>query len=125
MDNKARILIVDDEPTSRSFFNYVLNNEKFDAVTVDSGSSALEILEKDPHFDLILLDNLMVGLDGIETLKLLKSNEKTRNIKVLMTSGLDDPEEISKAMTAGASGFISKPISIDELIDQIRSIIPQ
>jgi len=67
----------------------------------------------------------MVGLDGIETLKLLKSNEKTRNIKVLMTSGLDDPEEISKAMTAGASGFISKPISIDELIDQIRSIIPQ
>jgi CheY-like chemotaxis protein len=125
MDKKIRILIVDDEPNSRSLFSQILAKENFEAFTADSGSEAVEILCQDPQFDLILLDNLMVGLDGIDTLKLIKENNLTKNVRVLMTSGLDTPDEISKALQAGASGFIAKPININDLIHQIKQILNQ
>jgi CheY-like chemotaxis protein len=125
MDKTARILIVDDEPNSRSLFSHLLINENYETVTADSDSTALEILCQDPRFDLVLLDELMVGLDGVDTLKLIKKNNLTSKVKVLMTSGLDTPEEISRALEAGASGFIAKPINNQDLIGQIKKLLTQ
>lgn len=120
MSNHPRILLVDDEPGTTEFVGRLLEKQGYDVLTCESGEDALKILEDDTRFDLILLDYLMVGLDGIETLEVIKKQPKTKDLKVLIQSGLSDLEDMEKAKNLGAVGYILKPYKPGELIDKIK-----
>lgn len=112
-----RVLVVDDE---RDFLETIvkrLQRRKLDAVGVESGKEALEILEQQP-FDVVILDVRMPGMDGIETLKEMK--KKRPLMEVIMLTGHASVESGMQGMQLGAFDYVMKPASISDLLEKIR-----
>jgi DNA-binding NtrC family response regulator len=116
MEN-LRVLVVDDEADFLETVVMRLQRRKIDAYGVDSGKKALEIVENE-RFDVVVLDVLMPGLDGIETLKLLK--KKKPFIEVIILTGHGSVESGLQGMQFGAFDYIMKPADLDELLEKIQ-----
>ena len=116
MEN-LRVLVVDDEADFLETIVMRLRRRKIDASGVDSGKKAIEIVENE-RFDVVVLDVLMPGLDGIETLKLLK--KKKPFIEVIILTGHGSVESGLQGMQFGAFDYIMKPADLDELLEKIQ-----
>jgi DNA-binding NtrC family response regulator len=116
MEN-LRVLVVDDEADFLETIVMRLQRRKIDAHGVDGGKKALEIVENE-RFDVVVLDVLMPGLDGIETLKLLK--KKKPFIEVIILTGHGSVESGLQGMQFGAFDYIMKPADLDELLEKIQ-----
>lgn len=104
-----QILVVDDIADNIQILREVLRNEyKVKAAT--SGEKALQICEKDPQPDLVLLDIMMPVMDGMEVCRRLKANPKTQHIAVIFLSALDQTKNIVQGLELGAVDYITKPI---------------
>jgi two-component system nitrogen regulation response regulator NtrX len=112
-----RILIVDDEPGILSTLSGVLKDEGYEVVTAEDGETALKRVREDPPV-LVVLDIWMKGLDGIETLKRIKSQDP--KIVVVMMSGHGSIETAVKATKLGAYDYIEKPLSLEKITLLIR-----
>jgi DNA-binding response OmpR family regulator len=114
MEFMGKLLIVDDEADVREFAANFFRKRKIDVTTAGSGEEALEILQKQKP-DLVLLDIKMTGIDGIETLKLIK--ELGSKAKVIMVTGRkpEDEGSFDKCKELGAQDYIHKPLELDEL----------
>ena len=104
----GHILIVDDDPLNRRVLTKSLDNDGHRTTDVDNGFAALTALEADPP-DVVLLDVVMPGLDGIEVLERMKANADLRHIPVIMISGVDDTDSIVRCLEAGAEDYLPKP----------------
>ncbi len=116
MEN-LRVLVVDDEADFLETIVMRLQRRKIDAYGVDSGKKALEIVETE-RFDVVVLDFLMPGLNGIETLKLLK--KKKPFIEVIILTGHGSVESGLQGMQFGAFDYVMKPADLDELLEKIQ-----
>jgi putative two-component system response regulator len=117
-----KILIVDDESSSRDALEMLLRREGFEVHGASDGSSALaECMSFRP--DLILLDVLMPGMSGFEVCKRIKATPETRLTPVVLITGLSATEDRIKGINAGADDFLSKPIDLNELLARTRSLI--
>ncbi len=116
MEN-LRVLVVDDEADFLETIVMRLQRRKIDATGVDGGKKALEIVENE-RFDVVVLDVLMPGMDGIETLKLLK--KKKPFIEVIILTGHGSVESGLQGMQFGAFDYIMKPADLDELLEKIQ-----
>ncbi len=114
-----RILLVDDEPLNLEIMNDYLEDLPYQLIIAESGDRALSILEKDQNFDLILLDRMMPGKNGVEVLQELKGNENTKRIPVVMQTAADEEKQIEEGIEAGAFYYLTKPYS--EMV--LRSIV--
>jgi CheY-like chemotaxis protein len=123
MSEPSRILLIDDEPGTTGLVSRLLEKQGFEVVVKESGEDAIRYLEQDTDFDLVLLDYLMVGLDGIETLEIIKNHPQMRHLKVVIESGLSDLEDMEKAKKMGAAGYILKPFKPAELVKQVKSYL--
>ncbi len=108
---KQRILIVDDEAGVRESLRMVLKG-RYDVVTAASGEEALEFLERDP-VDVVLLDIIMPGIDGMETLERIK--QRAPSPQVVMLTATKTVKTAVQAMKLGAFDYLTKPFDIDEL----------
>lgn len=113
------ILVVDDAPDIVLFIETVLEDD-YRIITAESGELALQKAELNQP-DLILLDVLMPGMNGYDTCKSLKTNPKTKNITVIMVSGMDEEGDEVIGLQAGAIDYITKPISVSILLARIES----
>ena len=115
MDSSSKncILIVDDERTNILYLNRILS-EDFEIITAKDGAKGVE-LANEYIPDLILLDIVMPGMDGYETLSLLKKEEKTKAIPVIFITGLTGDDNETKGLALGAEDYISKPFN-DEIV---------
>jgi adenylate cyclase len=104
----GHILIVDDDPLNRRLLSKSLEAEGYRTTDVDNGFEALKALEADQP-DVVLLDIVMPGLDGIEVLERMKSNPEFAHIPVVMISGVDDTDAVVRCIEAGAEDFLPKP----------------
>lgn len=118
----AKLLIVDDEADVREFAAKFFRKRNIDVEIAAGGEEAVALAEKQKP-ELVLLDILMEGLDGIETLKRIKELDK--NIKVIMVSGRKPEEEgtFEKCKQFGALDYIHKPLELDELEKTVLSIL--
>jgi len=116
MEN-LRVLVVDDEADFLETIVKRLQRRKIDACGVNGGKKALEIVENE-RFDVVVLDILMPGMDGIETLKLLK--KKKPFIEVIILTGHGSVESGLQGMQFGAFDYIMKPAELDELLEKIQ-----
>lgn len=111
--NKGRIVVVDDEENIRSSVKDILTDEGYEVDCAPDGETALRMIKSNSP-DLVLLDIWMPGLDGLQTLKILKNMES--NAEVVMMSGHGAIETAVKATKLGAFDFIEKPFSLDSIL---------
>lgn len=115
--DEFRVLIVDDEDDFRETIVKRLKSRKIMAEGAEDGKKALELIN-DTVFDVIVLDVKMPGMDGIETLRLIKS--KNPQIEVIMLTGHASVEFGIKGMQLGAFDYVMKPAPLHDLLDKIR-----
>ncbi|MCY7284372.1 MAG: response regulator, partial [Cyanobacteria bacterium CAN_BIN43] len=116
----STVLIIDDNPDNLSFAVYSLEENGFNVVVAQDGSSGLKrAQDTQPH--LILLDVLMPNMDGFETCRRLKLNEETCDIPVIFMSALSDTEDKVKGFEVGAVDYVTKPIQREELLARITT----
>jgi len=107
------VLIVDDEESIRNSLSGVLMDEGFSVLRAEDGPKALQIIKQEVP-EVVLLDIWMPGIDGIETLKRIKT--RYPEIQVIMISGHGNIETAVRATKLGAFDFIEKPLSLDKVI---------
>ncbi|GLI33241.1 response regulator [Desulforhabdus amnigena] len=112
-----RVLVVDDEPDFLETIVKRLKKRKVDAAGVDSGKKALDLLERE-HFDVVILDVRMPGMDGIETLKEIKRIRPL--MEVIMLTGHGSVESGMQGMQLGAFDYVLKPAAIDDLLERVH-----
>lgn len=123
------ILIVDDSPEQHLLLRSILNKAGHaDIVAVDSAETAcslLSLLEGQPpsSIDLILMDILMPGLNGIDACRLLKQTDVLRDIPIIMVTGNTGLKNLSEAFSAGAMDYITKPVNPIDLLARVGSAL--
>ena len=119
---KDTILIVDDEEDIVELIKYTLKNEGYAILTALTGEQAIkEARQSRP--DLIVLDLMLPGIDGLEVTRHLKNNDKTNHIPIVMLTAKGEESDIVIGLEMGANDYISKPFSPKVLIARIRAIL--
>ena len=116
-----RVLIADDEPHMLKFIEFTLRKGDFEILKANDGVQALKVAEAQKP-NVIVLDVLMPGMDGVTALKNLKKNPVLKLIPVILLTARGhtlDPEEAKKA---GASYYLTKPFSPTELLKQVQQL---
>jgi DNA-binding response OmpR family regulator len=120
--SQRKILAIDDEPDVLEFLELVLDKSGYHAITSPNGTDGL-IKAHVERPDLILLDIMMEEMDGWETLRLLKLEDVTRDIPVVILSARAEPRDKIRALQEGAIDYIIKPFSVVESLEKIRAIL--
>jgi two-component system phosphate regulon response regulator PhoB len=118
----AHIFIADDDPLVIDLLSFKLMREGHEISHSKDGEVALLTLLGEP-VDLVILDVLMPGLDGIEFIRQLKSNLITRDIPVIMLAGRWQEQDMMKAFQAGAADYITRPFSPAELVARVQKAL--
>ncbi|MBE9563484.1 MAG: hybrid sensor histidine kinase/response regulator [Proteobacteria bacterium] len=118
--NKGMLLIVDDTPANVSVLYDFLTEKGFKVLVAQEGKRAIQ-KAKYALPDLILLDVLMPGIDGFETCKLLKADEKTRDIPVIFMTALSDTVDKINGFKMGAADYITKPFEQEEVLVRVNA----
>lgn len=122
MDDKKKVLIVDDEELAQEFLRFFLS-KKFDVYTVGSVNTFYNIIAN-IKFDLILMDiSLRDSKDGIQLTRELKSNERYKDVPVFILTAFNTTKERNGAAAAGADKFITKPVDTKALVKLIEDTI--
>ena len=116
----GRILIVDDDQDAREILNRLLNSEGYECVLADGGERCLEIARSEP-VDVILLDVMMPGMDGIQVCDELRKDAKLRSIPVILLTARDDISTRAQGMERGVSEYLTKPVNKRELFTRVKS----
>ncbi len=114
----AKILLVDDEAAFVDAMVKRLSKRDFELLTANSGQEALDALKRDDDVDVVILDVKMPGMDGIETLKKIKSKHPL--VEVIMLTAHATVESAIEGMKLGAFDYLMKPAEIDELVDKVK-----
>ena len=116
--NPTNILVVDDEPSMLGYMRTLLELDSHRVETASSGEDALQRVRRDPQPNVVLLDLLMPGWDGLETLEKLR--EVRPNLKVVMLSCVSDTRKVVQAIRLGAQDYLTKPFNKTELDSVLR-----
>lgn len=118
---KKHILVVDDEIGAQTLIGIMLERGGFSVTKAEDAKSALDVLRQ-ANPDLIILDVMMPGMDGIELCKIIR--EQGRNeTPILILSARSDAESIMKGMEAGATDYLPKPILHHDLVAKVRTML--
>lgn len=120
MDDKKRILLVEDDTALAGVYKSRLELEGFDVREVNNGEDALSVaLEYRP--DLVLLDAMMPKISGFDVLDILRNTPETGNIKVVMLTALSQPKDKERAETLGVDDYLVKSqVVIGDVVERIR-----
>jgi diguanylate cyclase (GGDEF)-like protein len=122
-DSKSRtILVVDDVPVNIQLLTTYLCSEGYQVISAKDGTEAIEKVQES-HPDLVLLDVMMPRMNGFEVCKIIKSNEDTNFIPVILVTALNELQDKIKGMDSGADDFISKPFNKLELLTRVKSLL--
>jgi DNA-binding response OmpR family regulator len=116
----TRILIIEDEPDMRRGLQDNLEFEDYQIVTTGNGSEGFRLAQKE-HFDLILLDLMLPGMDGMEVCRKLKEEGST--IPIIMLTARGSETDKVEGLLSGADDYITKPFSLKELLARIKVIL--
>lgn len=116
-----KVLIVEDDALFRRILQAKLQEWGYEVVAVDTGNEAWEILQGQLTPDLLILDWMMPGIDGIELCRRIRAGKSDRYQYILLISGKDEKREVVEGLDAGADDYLTKPFDIGELHARIRA----
>jgi DNA-binding response OmpR family regulator len=122
MEPMVKILVVDDNEQNLTLIRVILRRCGYNACLARSGEEALQQVINDPP-DLIILDVMMPGLDGIEVCRRLKDEEETRLIPIVIMTALNQLQDKIRGIEAGADDFLTKPVNQAELMARVRTAL--
>jgi phosphate regulon transcriptional regulator PhoB len=120
MNNK--ILIVDDEPDIVELVSYNLKKDGFRVTTASDGEEALKKIRKD-KFDLVVLDLMLPGLQGVELCRIIRNDPKTANTPIIMLTAKGEEVDRVIGLESGADDYMTKPFGSRELIARIKAVL--
>lgn len=121
---KKNVLVVDDEIGALTLIGIMLERGGFNVLKAKDADSALAVLDQDTP-DLIILDVMMPGINGIELCKIIRERSETTVTPVLILSARGDAESVMRGMEAGANDYLPKPILHHDLVSKVRGILTQ
>jgi diguanylate cyclase (GGDEF)-like protein len=121
-DACPRLLIVDDISDNRSILKRRFERRGFDVSEAESGLAAIELLENGV-FDLVLLDVMMPGIDGIETLKRIRAKKSSAELPVIMVTAKSESANIVEALELGANDYVTKPVDFAVALARVNTQI--
>lgn len=122
MNQKAKVLIVDDEAFNVDYFEQELEDLGYQIITAFNGQEALDKI-KSQQPDLILLDLMMPVLDGFAVLAQIKADMVLRDIPVIIISAEHDSKSVVKGIKQGADDYITKPVDTEHLAQKLREYL--
>jgi len=117
------VLIVDDEPMTRSLLRMMLQREDYRIYEASDGMEALTAVRRH-HPDIILLDVMMPNMDGITVCQHLRQDDETANMSIILFSAKTDSRAVQEGLQAGANRYLTKPVSRDLLLQSIQELLP-
>lgn len=117
-----KILIVDDDKTTRKLLGLYLKSKGFDVLHAENGLDGLEKLGRD-NVNLIISDLNMPYMDGIEFVKAVRADAQQSHLPILMITTEMDTEERDRAFSAGVNGYLTKPVTAEVVMQNIRQIV--
>ena len=121
-NSKKQILIIEDEPDIQELLSFNLDNNGYKVYTASNGEKGLEVARKE-HPDLILLDLMLPGIHGLDVCRIIKSDQETSAISIIMLTALGQEEDIIKGLETGADDYVTKPFSLQVLEARIKSVL--
>jgi len=115
------ILIIDDDNRNIFALKAVLKAKGFECLSAISAQDGFSVLEKHDHVDIVLMDMMMPDMDGYQAIAVMKKSAKMKDIPVLAVTAQAMVGDRERCLSAGASGYVSKPINVDELLKQIEN----
>ena len=119
-ETKGTVLVVDDEESIRHVAGEILRYLGYTALTAPSGDSAVEQLRGGARPDVVLLDLIMPGMNGFQTLQAIRAIDP--DVPVLITTGYADRAASESLVSEGADGFVNKPYQIETLAAQLEKM---
>jgi two-component system phosphate regulon response regulator PhoB len=120
--SKAKILIIEDERSLIDILSYNLSREGFDVATSSDGAEGLRRAQATVP-DLVLLDLMLPGLDGLQICRQLRSDPKTQGIRILMLTAKSEEVDEIVGFNMGADDYVAKPFKIKPLISRIKALL--
>ncbi len=118
-----KILFIEDEPSLQKTLGDILRENGYEVINALNGEIGLRLAQSEKP-DIILLDIILPKMNGLEVLEILKNNEETKNIPVIVLTNLESMEDINKAIELGAVAYLVKAeYSMEEVIDKIEKAL--
>jgi CheY-like chemotaxis protein len=115
-----RVLVVDDDARNIFALTTVLENQDMEVVSATNGRQAIELLERTPGLNVVLMDIMMPEMDGYETMREIRKNPQFRTLPILALTAKAMKGDREKCLHAGASDYIAKPVNTDQLLSLLR-----
>ena len=119
---KERILVVDDEEDILELVRFNLSKEGYQAICAETGERAVEMARSEMP-DLIVLDLMLPGMDGLEVAKFLKNNPETQHIPIVMLTAKGEESDVVTGLELGADDYITKPFSPKILLARVKAVL--
>ncbi|MFE3872537.1 DUF705 domain-containing protein [Flavobacterium sp. ZS1P70] len=118
--HSKKILLVDDDMRNVFALSKILQERGMDVIKAENGKTALDMLEKNPDIDLVLMDIMMPEMDGYEAMKRIRAQIKFRSLPVIALTAKAMKDDKQKCIDAGANDYITKPIDVERLLSLMR-----
>ncbi len=121
-ENKSRILVVEDEEDILALVHFNLTRQDYMVDTAICGEEALEKIAANRP-DLIVLDLMLPGVDGLEICRRLRADDQTRELPIVMLTACGEEEDVVRGLELGADDYVTKPFSIKVLLARIQTVL--
>ena len=121
-DRKWRILVVDDDPGFVKLVDGVLNSNGYEVITAQEAPAGLEIAMKESP-DLIVLDVMMPIINGYNICRLMKSNDKCKQIPIILLTSRSGEEDKKIGEEVGADAYLAKPLNTEMLLGKVKELL--
>ena len=115
----SKVLLVDDESDFTETVEFFLEGSGFEVIIATNGKQALEEVRKERP-DIILMDNMMPEMDGLEACRLIKADTSLNHIPIIMLTAKGQKRDVKDAIEAGANSYIVKPFNLPDLVERIK-----
>jgi CheY-like chemotaxis protein len=114
------VLIVDDDVRNLFALTTAFERYNINAITAESGREAINVLNENPHIDMVLMDIMMPEMDGYETTQKIRRENKNSTLPIIAVTAKAMKGDRQKCIEAGASDYITKPVKVDQLLSLMR-----